>query len=93
MCDADHLPILIIDPMNYPSITSLEIFPGRRLARFVEKVTGGMLIHMPSSLLDSDNLIVKVITSITGNNEYETIARTLDLEIEKYSSTTPWLKG
>ncbi|MCD4774594.1 MAG: VWA domain-containing protein [Candidatus Aegiribacteria sp.] len=93
MCDAAHLPILIIDPMNYPSITSPEIFPGRRLARFIEKVTRGMLIHMPSSVLDRDNLIVKVITSMTGDNEYKTISTALDLEIEKYSSTTPWLRG
>ncbi len=91
MCGITHLPILIIDPMNYTSRTSPEILPGRRLARFIEKVTGGMLIHMPSSILDRGNLIVKVITSITGNNEYETISRTLDLEIGKYSSTTPWL--
>lgn len=90
MCNAAHLPILIIDPMNYPSLTSLEIFPGRRLARFIEKVTGGMLIHMPSSVLDRDNLIVKVITSLTGNNEYETISRELSLGIGKYSETTFW---
>ncbi|MCD4701630.1 MAG: hypothetical protein K8S24_07215, partial [Candidatus Aegiribacteria sp.] len=65
----------------------------RRLARFIEKVTGGMLIHMPSSLLDTDSLIVKVITSLTGDNEYKTISTALDLEIDKYSSTTPWLRG
>ena len=85
MCSVAHLPILIIDPMNYPSIQSPEIYPGRRLARFIEKVTGGMLIHMPSSILDRDNLIVKVITSLTGNNEYETISRELSLGIGKYS--------
>ena len=92
MCDAAHLPILIIDPMNYPSITNPEIAPGRRLARFIEKVTGGMLIHMPSTILNSDDLIVKVITSMTGNNEYETISTKLSYGIEQYSGTTPWLR-
>ncbi len=93
MCSIAGLPILIIDPMNYTSIKSPEILPGRRLARFIENVTGGMLIHMPSSILEKDNLIVKVITSLTGNNEYRTISNTMDHEIGKYSSTTPWLSG
>ena len=93
MCSIADFPVLIIDPMNYPSEKSPEILPGRRLARFIEKVTGGMLIHMPSSVLDNDNMIVKVINSMTGNREYETISNTLDIEIGKYSSTTSWLKG
>ena len=93
MCGIAHIPILIIDPMNYTSIKSPEILPGRRLARFIEKVTGGMLIHMPSSIMDSDNLIVKVINSMTGNNEYKTVSTLMYLEIGKYSNTTPWLRG
>ena len=93
MCGVAHFPILIIDPMNYTSLKSPEILPGRRLARFIEKVTAGMLIHMPASIMDRDNLIVKVISSMTGNNEYKTISCTLDSEIGKYSNTTPWLRG
>ncbi|MCK5065214.1 MAG: VWA domain-containing protein [Candidatus Fermentibacteraceae bacterium] len=93
MCGIAHFPILIIDPMNYTSLKSPEILPGRRLARFIEKVTAGMLIHMPASIMDRDNLIVKVISSMTGNNEYKTISCTLDSEIGKYSNTTPWLRG
>ncbi len=93
MCDVAHYPVLIIDPMNYPSITSPEICPGRRLARFIVKVTGGMLIHMPSSVLDRDNLIVKVISSMTGDNEYKTISRELSSGIGQYSGITPWPKG
>ena len=92
MCGIAHLPILIIDPMNYTSRKSPEILPGRRLARFIEKVTAGMLIHMPASIMDRDSLIVKVITSITGDNEYKTVTTSLDLEIGKYSNTTPWLR-
>ena len=85
MCNAASLPILIIDPMNYTSIKSPEILPGRRLARFIEKVTGGVLIHMPASVLNRDNLIVKVVNSMTGNNEYKTISRELSSGIGKYS--------
>lgn len=93
MCSNEGIPILIVDPMNYPTIKSMETMPGRRLGRYIEKVTRGMLIHLPSRILDRENLITRVIDSLTGKREYRTVSNSLGMEIEKYSSVTPWLQG
>ncbi len=81
------VPILVIDPLHYPSLKSPEQMPGRRLARYIEKVTKGIFLELPAIVLDTDNRIIKVINFIAGSGERSRFSESLGGEIEKYSST------
>jgi len=87
-CSSAGIPILVIDPLNYPSLKSPEKMPGRRLARYMEKVTKGMLLHIPSKILDQENVIIRSINSLVAGNEYRRASSSLGDEIEKYSSVS-----
>jgi|GEM_PF-279924 len=86
MCSSAGIPILVIDPLNYPSLKSPEEMPGRRLGRYIEKVTRGMLLHIPSKILDKENIIIRTLNSMAGGNEHKGVSRSLSGEIENYSS-------
>ncbi|MBN2587481.1 MAG: VWA domain-containing protein [Candidatus Fermentibacteraceae bacterium] len=94
LCGMIGIPIMIIDPLNYPSLHSPERMPGRRLARYMEKVTRSAVIPLPAKILDSENRIVEVVNSIVLRKERSTAFSELGSQISKYSGAgCPWLRG
>ncbi|MBD3277719.1 MAG: AAA domain-containing protein [Candidatus Aegiribacteria sp.] len=92
LCANAGIPILIVDPLNYPDLKSPEEMPGRRLARYIEKVTRGMLLHIPASILEQDGVLMKVVHKLVNNREYDRMSDKLGSEIARYSDvSTPWL--
>jgi hypothetical protein len=87
----DGIPALIVDPMpvtelmksrTAPGARSLESTPGRRLGRFLERVTGGTLIHAPPEVIRQPNRLVQLVNRLVdGNNPWKALTRRLDSEI------------
>ena len=69
MCRSIGIPIMVIDPLDYPTLKSPEDMPGRRLARYIVNVTRGLMLHLPAKILDSENRIINVINSIATRGE------------------------
>ncbi|MCK5117533.1 MAG: VWA domain-containing protein [Candidatus Aegiribacteria sp.] len=87
-CGSVGIPIFVIDPLEYPTLKSPEEMPGRRLARYIEGVTRGILLHLPAKVFDSDNRVINVINSIASGRERERATENLRREIEKFSDIT-----
>ena len=91
LCAGAGIPILIVDPLNYPDLKSPEKMPGRRLARYIEKATRGMLLHIPASILEQDGVLLKVVHKLVNNREYDRMSEKLGSQIARYSDvSTPW---
>lgn len=85
ICGRLNIPVLIIDPLNYPTLYSPDRTPGRRLARYIEKVTRGSVIPIPAKILDSENRIVQIVNSIALRKERSSRFNELDGRVSFYS--------
>jgi len=87
-CGSIGIPIFIIDPLDYPTLKSPEEMPGRRLARYIEGITRGILLSLPAKVFDSDNRVINIINSITHGGEKKIVTDDLRREIERFSNIT-----